>query len=746
MKKKCIVIGDSAVGKTELIVAFTKKKTPETNEPQSHLNYSADINIDGLPPVNLEICDTSGMDVYGSIRKVLYRNIDAILLCFSRAELESFENIKKKWMDEIQECCPGKPIILAGLQSDRRDEFKGENGGRFITTEMGEELAMKINACDYLECSSPKFENVDEVFEAVVKCTFCDNFGNCYIIGKDTPNKLNFVQMIRGKRNGRKFNKDTEYTIRSIPEEDVDKITKEEKDGRNQIYYVYNVDDRVSFEKYEEIHKMLKEKFNTDNDKFVLCGINVNIENERSVSFEELIATAFKNESFYFELQKFNSKVIGEQLYNYSFSNEATYISGLERSGYREVFNNHMKKLFNEYKICRELFIPKKIEEIELEKILDSAINEEKKIRIYFVYSPFYRETLAAIEDIFSKCANIQKYYKLPIYLLKNELIDSEGKTEEVTAFDTKRICLKKRIKSSDNFEFNDDYNLEKNEGEIIIHIEDDKASIEDYNFDKCSAVKSGDFKIKESADGARIYIVNLTKDIDHISVDNAEDNNYIIAGDLSDIKYGRLEIERENLFLEKLKPEQKQHFITFNKKEIENVLMQYIELQEHAKETFHIFCNNGYEEKLLDSKSIGFVNEEECKLVRFGNHICKYKVEFHDEYSFTEEMQHIVCFVSNDDESQINIILESFDEIKGPKNDICIVLENTQEFDKDKEQELIEHLENKYVAISKFIPIPKIESYEDFCVRFEDIFTYLREGVKRGEEEVEHQTTKCRI
>ena len=135
------------------------------------------------------------------------------------------------------------------------------------------------------------------------------HFYNVYVLGKDTPNKLKLSQIF-GKKVARDGNSERieykeKHTIRNVPEGKEDEITKEEKANENIFFYVYNVDDRETFEKFEKIHEKLNGKF-IFQASFVLYGINRNIEHERSVSQEELIQTAFKNESSYFELQEFN--------------------------------------------------------------------------------------------------------------------------------------------------------------------------------------------------------------------------------------------------------------------------------------------------------------------------------------------------------------------------------------------------------------------------------------------------------
>ena len=190
-----------------------------------------------------------------------------------------------------------------------------------------------------------------------------------------------------------------------------------------------------------------------------------------------------------------------------------------------------------------------------LEEILDKAIEEEKEIGISFVYSPFERKTFTAIEEYISKCSNLKNYNKLPIYIHENTSIDGKGKTKEVTTLEAKIFCRKKRIKFSEKFVFYKNFKLEKFESpedEIGIDIDDYDVSIEDYKIDECDLVKNGKLKVKKEYEGARIYIFDLSKD-KWFFRPKVDDNNYIIAGDISNVKKDEVN-EKMNSFFVKLK------------------------------------------------------------------------------------------------------------------------------------------------------------------------------------------------
>ena len=75
---------------------------------------------------------------------------------------------------EIFHFCPGTPIILVGTKVDQRNDFATlmnlqKSGRQPVTHAQGMELAKRIKAINYIECSAKTGENLKSVFDEAVR-------------------------------------------------------------------------------------------------------------------------------------------------------------------------------------------------------------------------------------------------------------------------------------------------------------------------------------------------------------------------------------------------------------------------------------------------------------------------------------------------------------------------------------------------------------------------------------------------
>ncbi|PGH23363.1 hypothetical protein AJ80_02616 [Polytolypa hystricis UAMH7299] len=193
MRRKLVIIGDGACGKTSLLSVFTLGYFPTTTitnqVPTVFENYVTDCRVDGRS-VQLALWDTAGQEDYERLRPLAYSKAHVLLIAFAIDTPDSLENVKHKWVEEANERCPDVPIILVGLKKDLREdplaiEEMRKKSLRFVSPKEGSDTATEIGARKYLECSSLTGEGVDDVFEAATRAallTFEKRKGSCCVI------------------------------------------------------------------------------------------------------------------------------------------------------------------------------------------------------------------------------------------------------------------------------------------------------------------------------------------------------------------------------------------------------------------------------------------------------------------------------------------------------------------------------------------------------------------------------------
>lgn len=174
---KCVVVGDGAVGKTCLLISYTKNKFPTTYVPTVFDNYAVTVMIGG-EPYTLGLFDTAGQEDYDRLRPLSYPSTDVFLVCFSIVNPASFENIKEKWIPEITHHVPTAVYLIVGTQNDLRDdpgkisELQRERK-KPVTVEQGVKLAKETKAVKYVECSAMTQKGLKDVFDEAILAVLC---------------------------------------------------------------------------------------------------------------------------------------------------------------------------------------------------------------------------------------------------------------------------------------------------------------------------------------------------------------------------------------------------------------------------------------------------------------------------------------------------------------------------------------------------------------------------------------------
>jgi len=180
---KCVVVGDGAVGKTCLLISYTTNAFPGEYIPTVFDNYNANVTVDGKS-INLGLWDTAGQEDYDRLRPLSYPQTDVFLVCFSVISSSSLENVKTKWVSEIQHHAPNVHILLVGTQSHlRKDDATIKQldtlQQQLVDVESARRMAKEIGAVKYLECSALTQEGLKQVFDDAIRAAMSKPVKTC---------------------------------------------------------------------------------------------------------------------------------------------------------------------------------------------------------------------------------------------------------------------------------------------------------------------------------------------------------------------------------------------------------------------------------------------------------------------------------------------------------------------------------------------------------------------------------------
>uniref|UniRef100_UPI00398F5105 ras-related protein Rab-13-like n=1 Tax=Pristiophorus japonicus TaxID=55135 RepID=UPI00398F5105 len=184
---KLLLIGDSGVGKTCLIIRFADDNFNSTYISTIGIDFKIKtVDVDGKK-IKLQVWDTAGQERFKTITTAYYRGAMGIILVYDITDEKSFENIQN-WMKSIKENASASvERMLLGNKCDMENKRK-------VLKDKAEKLA-KDHGIRFFETSAKSSLNVEEAFESLardilIKTSKKSGFGSpSYKTSLDTPQK-----------------------------------------------------------------------------------------------------------------------------------------------------------------------------------------------------------------------------------------------------------------------------------------------------------------------------------------------------------------------------------------------------------------------------------------------------------------------------------------------------------------------------------------------------------------------------
>jgi small GTP-binding protein len=185
---KCVLIGDSAVGKTCILERLTQNRYSESRELTIGVDFGSTYLGNEPNRKKLLIWDTAGQERYKALVRAYYRTAMIYIFVYDIGNLESFNNIKD-WLElanEHKDHHKNKLFVLIGNKSDLHPyTIKVE---RKIAKKFAEENNMLL----FDEVSAASGNNIKLFFEQITNY-YTKNFMELHeICLKDKSNQMKF--------------------------------------------------------------------------------------------------------------------------------------------------------------------------------------------------------------------------------------------------------------------------------------------------------------------------------------------------------------------------------------------------------------------------------------------------------------------------------------------------------------------------------------------------------------------------
>ncbi|XP_030105459.1 ras-related protein Rab-11B isoform X1 [Mus musculus] len=158
--RSVVLIGDSGVGKSNLLSRFTRNEFNLESKSTIGVEFATrSIQVDGKT-IKAQIWDTAGQERYRAITSAYYRGAVGALLVYDIAKHLTYENVER-WLKELRDHADSNIVImLVGNKSDLRHL-------RAVPTDEARAFAEKNNL-SFIETSALDSTNVEEAFKNIL--------------------------------------------------------------------------------------------------------------------------------------------------------------------------------------------------------------------------------------------------------------------------------------------------------------------------------------------------------------------------------------------------------------------------------------------------------------------------------------------------------------------------------------------------------------------------------------------------
>ena len=158
LKLKLLIIGDSAVGKTSMLLKYVDNFFPETHMATIGVEYKSKTITTDKYSINLNIWDTAGQERFKSITRSFFNNTNGIVFVYDITSKNSFEGVKN-WIKDSEPYGRFQSVLCGNkLDLENKREVKNDT-----LKEYGMKKKMEV-----FETSAKNGTNLDKVFQKLI--------------------------------------------------------------------------------------------------------------------------------------------------------------------------------------------------------------------------------------------------------------------------------------------------------------------------------------------------------------------------------------------------------------------------------------------------------------------------------------------------------------------------------------------------------------------------------------------------
>ncbi|KAI3972824.1 hypothetical protein MKX01_019482 [Papaver californicum] len=157
---KVVLIGDSGVGKSNLLSRFTRNEFCLESKSTIGVEFATrTLQVEGKT-IKAQVWDTAGQERYRAITSAYYRGALGAILVYDTTKPTTFENVTR-WLKELREHADSNIVImLIGNKTDLKHL-------RAVATEDAQSFAEK-EGLSFIETSALEANNVEKAFQTIL--------------------------------------------------------------------------------------------------------------------------------------------------------------------------------------------------------------------------------------------------------------------------------------------------------------------------------------------------------------------------------------------------------------------------------------------------------------------------------------------------------------------------------------------------------------------------------------------------